>query len=109
MNELESNLRAHLQHVADLDIEVPERLQPTRILQRPGIHGIEPHALAQPKDLLFGAGVIAGNQQREPFPFHMPARHVLGEHSVSQAGLPLESENADLLPYQVFLVYRKGT
>jgi SAM-dependent methyltransferase len=28
---------------------------------------------------------------------------------VSQAGLPLESEKADLLPYQVFLVFRKGT
>jgi hypothetical protein len=27
---------------------------------------------------------------------------------VSQAGLPLESEKADLLPYQVFLVFRKG-
>ena len=28
---------------------------------------------------------------------------------VSQAGLPLEAEKADLLPYQVFLVFRKGT
>jgi SAM-dependent methyltransferase len=28
---------------------------------------------------------------------------------VSQAGLPLESEKANLLPYQVFLVFRKGT
>ena len=27
---------------------------------------------------------------------------------VSQAGLPFESEKADLLPYQVFLVFRKG-
>ena len=27
---------------------------------------------------------------------------------VSQAGLPLESEKADLLPYQVFLVFRKA-
>jgi ubiquinone/menaquinone biosynthesis C-methylase UbiE len=27
---------------------------------------------------------------------------------VSQAGLPLESEQADLLPYQVFLVFRKA-
>ncbi len=28
---------------------------------------------------------------------------------VSQAGLPLDSEKADLLPYQVFLVFRKGS
>jgi len=28
---------------------------------------------------------------------------------VSQAGLPFESEKTDLLPYQVFLVFRKGT
>jgi hypothetical protein len=28
---------------------------------------------------------------------------------VSQAGLPFESEKPDLLPYQVFLVFRKGT
>ena len=28
---------------------------------------------------------------------------------VSLAGLSLESEKADLLPYQVFLVFRKGT
>ena len=28
---------------------------------------------------------------------------------VSQAGLPLEAEKADLLPYQVFLVFRKAT
>jgi SAM-dependent methyltransferase len=28
---------------------------------------------------------------------------------VSQAGLPLEAEKADLLPYQVFLVFRKGS
>ena len=27
---------------------------------------------------------------------------------VSQAGLPLEAEKADLLPYQLFLVFRKG-
>ncbi len=27
---------------------------------------------------------------------------------VSQAGLALEAEKADLLPYQVFLVFRKG-
>jgi hypothetical protein len=28
---------------------------------------------------------------------------------LSQAGLPFESEKPDLLPYQVFLVFRKGT
>ncbi|MCX6929808.1 MAG: hypothetical protein NT154_42325 [Verrucomicrobia bacterium] len=27
---------------------------------------------------------------------------------ITQAGLMLESEQADLLPYQVFLVFRKG-
>ena len=58
VDQLESDLRAHLEHVAELDVEVAERLQPTGVLERPGVHGVEPDVTAHAHDLLFGGLVV---------------------------------------------------
>jgi hypothetical protein len=56
MNQFKADLRAHLEHVAKLDIQESQRLNPTGILQRTGVHGIKPDLPPQRKNLILGTG-----------------------------------------------------
>ncbi len=54
MNELEPDLLAHFEAVAELDIEISQGFNPSSVLKRPGIHGVKTDISAQGKYLLLG-------------------------------------------------------
>jgi hypothetical protein len=56
--ELDSDLRSDLEGETELDIKKAHGLQPSRVLERAGIHGIEPDGPGERPDLLPGLGIV---------------------------------------------------
>src|SRR5688500_17644825 len=63
--QLEPNLRAHAERIAQLDVEVGERLQEACVLERPGVDGVEADVASESEHGRLRARVIAGDEGGE--------------------------------------------
>jgi hypothetical protein len=68
--------------VAELNVEVAERLEPARVAQGPCIDRIEPNVPPECLDCRFCGRVVAGHEERQSLSLHAPRVHVPSEHRI---------------------------
>jgi len=84
VHELEAGIRAHLDPVAELDIEVPERLEEPCVAQRSGIDRVEADLSFEREHVGLCRGVVARRKRGKRLVAELAVVHVLREHGVER-------------------------
>src|SRR5687768_8233079 len=80
--QLEADLRAQAERVAELDVEVRERLDEAGVAQRAGVDRVEADLVGELADRLLRSVVVGRDQSAQALLAEAPGVHVLGEHRV---------------------------
>src|SRR5690606_39915553 len=74
--------RAHAEGVAELDVEVAERLEPARVAERAAVDGVEADVLGQASNRAARVRVVARGEHGQPLIAEVSRVHVLSEDGV---------------------------